>query len=746
MPKEITEPLVSCIMPTYNRRVFVPHAIRYFLRQDYINKELIIIDDGPDSIADLVPEVEGIHYFRLEKKISLGAKLNMACRYAKGSFIVNWDDDDWYAPGRLSYQVNAMKNKGIYICGLNKLLYYDLRKKNAYQYIYPADQRTWLLGSSLCYTREFWNANPFEDIDVGMDGLFVWKTTSEHINVLDDPTFAVHMIHEHNVSPKRTDGEWWHHYPVKEIEKIVDGDWRFYKEGKIISPDKLLLAEKFSHNGKQIQSRAVSNIYACLVHENEDCIIDLLRNLHYHDPASVILLYNGSENRELLASWFPYDKFNVRICPNSLPVKWGYLHNFALHCMEYALQHLSFDTITIVDSDQLCIRSGYRDYLGSFLHDNKNVGMLSSMPGKVDRVKSANHVAARAYMEYDLWKPFLQKFPNGDTAFVHWTFWPSTVFTFNAVKDLVTIFREDPMLKHIMEQSKIWATEEVILPTMVKLLGYEIENNPCSYDYVNYKRSYTSMDIEQAFEKTSAYWVHPVARAIDNPVRKVIREQFNNYSRENKVDAPLNGKTFSFQGKAELISTVRKIEGWLSDNEADLLVTITLNVLTAFPFSNSIVEIGSYHGKSTVLFGTIVKKCSSNTKVYAIDRHDGKLGAADQGLKTYPPSFEKFRKNIVDAEITDIVEVIKESAVNVIWQRPISLLFIDGLHDYDNVAADFHHFSIWISPGGFVAFHDYANYFPGVKQLVDEILQAGIYRKIQQIDSLIILQKLYEPN
>jgi glycosyltransferase involved in cell wall biosynthesis len=66
-------PLVSCIMPTYNRRAFVPRAIQYFLRQDYTNRELIIIDDGTDVISDLVPADECIRYFRLDKKVTLGA-------------------------------------------------------------------------------------------------------------------------------------------------------------------------------------------------------------------------------------------------------------------------------------------------------------------------------------------------------------------------------------------------------------------------------------------------------------------------------------------------------------------------------------------------------------------------------------------------------------------------------------------------------------------------------------------------
>jgi len=54
--------LVSCIMPTYNRRAFVPQAIYYFLRQDYPNKELIIVDDGTDEVGDLIPGDERIRY------------------------------------------------------------------------------------------------------------------------------------------------------------------------------------------------------------------------------------------------------------------------------------------------------------------------------------------------------------------------------------------------------------------------------------------------------------------------------------------------------------------------------------------------------------------------------------------------------------------------------------------------------------------------------------------------------------
>src|SRR5262249_51867830 len=88
-------PLVSCIMPTLKRRRFVPRAIEYFLRQDHPAKELVILDDGSDPVADLIPEHPAIVYRRLEHRLVLGAKRNMACEMARGEIIAHWDDDDW---------------------------------------------------------------------------------------------------------------------------------------------------------------------------------------------------------------------------------------------------------------------------------------------------------------------------------------------------------------------------------------------------------------------------------------------------------------------------------------------------------------------------------------------------------------------------------------------------------------------------------------------------------------------------
>jgi len=223
------QPLVSCIMPTYNRREFVSHAIRYFLRQDYANKELIIVDDGNDSIEDLLPAGRHIYYLHLDQKKTIGAKRNIACQEANGRIIVHWDDDDWMAPWRISYQVTHLLEEQADICGLDRLLFYDPISSQSWQYVYPTGWKLWVAGGTLCYNKGIWKSNPFPDINVGEDGRFVWSNLSRKIKVLHDCTFYVAIKHPGNTSPKKIDGSLWRSYHTEEIQKIMGDDLHLYR-------------------------------------------------------------------------------------------------------------------------------------------------------------------------------------------------------------------------------------------------------------------------------------------------------------------------------------------------------------------------------------------------------------------------------------------------------------------------------------------------------------------------------------
>jgi GT2 family glycosyltransferase len=142
-------PLVSCIMPTFDRRAFIPQAVSCFLAQDYPNLELVVVDDGNDPIADLLPSDPRIVYLRLGSRMSVGAKRNYACERARGEIIVHWDDDDWYPQSRVRAQAGALIERGADVCGTSVLYYYDRAREQAWIYQYSGGPSAWVAAQSV---------------------------------------------------------------------------------------------------------------------------------------------------------------------------------------------------------------------------------------------------------------------------------------------------------------------------------------------------------------------------------------------------------------------------------------------------------------------------------------------------------------------------------------------------------------------------------------------------------------------
>jgi hypothetical protein len=494
------------------------------------------------------------------------------------------------------------------------------------------------------------------------------------------------------------------------------------------------------------QPAPLRNVYACLVHESPECVLDLVRNLRHLDPDSAILLYNGGRDPLLLDGPWPFDRYGAMVHPRPRPLAWGWVHEFALDCLRHALERLPFDTLTVVDSDQLALRPGYPARLAEHLRGRDRVGLLGSAPGTQPRTTQVAP-AVLAYREFDLWRPFLRRFPDGEAKFVHWTFWPATVFTAPAAAALVRLWDEDAQLAAILARSKMWATEEVLLPTLVALLGFEVAASPCSYDYVRFRVPYTLAQLDAALARPDAFWVHPIPRRYDDPLRRHVRDRHRNYQ-----DLTEGGPMTGIEPEAEpflltlpILARMRSIEGWLADDEADLLIAVTARALAAPGERPAVVEVGSYCGRATVVLGSVARAVCPRARVFAIDPHDGKLGAADRYV-TVGPSLEKLKANIAAAGLTDVVEIVRAAAPQVPWEGgPIALLLIDGLHDYAHVAQDFSHFEPWVADGGLVAFHDYAGYFPGVVAFVDELLASGRYQRVGMASSLVVLRKRPQP-
>jgi glycosyltransferase involved in cell wall biosynthesis len=218
-------PLVSCIMPTYNRRAFIPGALRCFLAQDYPNLELLVVDDGSDPIRDILPLDARIRYFRLDEKLNIGTKRNFACSRARGEMIATWDDDDWYPSSRIRRQVDALQNSGATITGTSTNYFYDPAAQRGYRYTYSSPAGDWL--AAPVYRKSAWERKPFDAIQVGEDVKFVAKIPKAERFDLRDPGLIVAMIHGGNTSPKITRGPLWSSEKPESILAVMGDHARF---------------------------------------------------------------------------------------------------------------------------------------------------------------------------------------------------------------------------------------------------------------------------------------------------------------------------------------------------------------------------------------------------------------------------------------------------------------------------------------------------------------------------------------
>lgn len=109
---QVTPPLVSAVMITgksFGRMKLAAMAIESFRRQTYPNKELVIVNTGAPLRSER--ESDGIYEHCLMAPLTLGELRAFAQKQCLGDYIIQWDDDDWSHPDRISRQMQ-LADKG----------------------------------------------------------------------------------------------------------------------------------------------------------------------------------------------------------------------------------------------------------------------------------------------------------------------------------------------------------------------------------------------------------------------------------------------------------------------------------------------------------------------------------------------------------------------------------------------------------------------------------------------------------
>lgn len=111
----IKNPVVSVIIPTYNRANLIGKAIKSVLEQTYQDFEIIVVDDGStDNTVDIIKgfkkKDERFKYIRYKKNRGCSAARNAGIKVARGKYIAFQDSDDEWFQEKLEKQVEVFKN------------------------------------------------------------------------------------------------------------------------------------------------------------------------------------------------------------------------------------------------------------------------------------------------------------------------------------------------------------------------------------------------------------------------------------------------------------------------------------------------------------------------------------------------------------------------------------------------------------------------------------------------------------
>ena len=195
-------PLISIIVPTYQRKWLLPRTIQSLIDQSYDNLEILVINDAGEDVSDVVQNFNDsrIKYIVNEKNLGLAGTRNVGLKNATGAHFIFLDDDDIllkYAIETRLYYMNRLNAEIVYTRALK-----DIWQKTDQGYVSVQKFLYWdsnfnkdiILIQNICpvnccmFSRKAWNDSGNYLQDEGLlasEDYDTWIALSRHNNFVE---------------------------------------------------------------------------------------------------------------------------------------------------------------------------------------------------------------------------------------------------------------------------------------------------------------------------------------------------------------------------------------------------------------------------------------------------------------------------------------------------------------------------------------------------------------------------------
>jgi len=156
---------ISILLPTYNRRKFLPFIIRNLKVQDYPHKnlQLVIYDDGDEPLIEDYTTFKNaikpikLKLLRNKNRISIGEKRNHLIQNANHNIVVFMDDDDLYEPTYISHSHHILKTNKAGCVGCDKMIFIYPPYTNKDFYALNAGHKTLIHEATMMFYKSWYN-------------------------------------------------------------------------------------------------------------------------------------------------------------------------------------------------------------------------------------------------------------------------------------------------------------------------------------------------------------------------------------------------------------------------------------------------------------------------------------------------------------------------------------------------------------------------------------------------------------
>ena len=159
-------PKISILIPTANRRNFIPFVLRNLLIQEYPHKllQVVIHDDGETPLIENYEDFSSaikpikLKYIRNKKRLSIGEKRHRLIENANNNIVVFMDDDDLYEPTYISHSFETLKKNNAGCVGCNKMIFiYPPYTKDDFYALDCGDDKKLIHEATLMFTKSWYN-------------------------------------------------------------------------------------------------------------------------------------------------------------------------------------------------------------------------------------------------------------------------------------------------------------------------------------------------------------------------------------------------------------------------------------------------------------------------------------------------------------------------------------------------------------------------------------------------------------